>query len=218
MNITKEQYKRALTADGVLKDDNVDLLSFLFYSPQCEATAPQISEALGLGHQTGPANSKLGNLGKRIAKHLSIDMPDRENKSPGWWQLIAHGEDKPEGFTWSLKSELAEALSELGLLDEEDRIFPELVPVEIELKEGASKTVRVNVYERNPIARKICINHYGANCIVCGFDFNELAASAPEAPSEEAVSERAEEIKQASVNNPEYMNWLIENWGHVADQ
>ena len=77
MNITKEQYKSALNADGVLKNDNAELLKFIFYSPQCEATAPQITEALGLERQAGPANSKLGNLGKRIAKHLSIDMPDR---------------------------------------------------------------------------------------------------------------------------------------------
>lgn len=174
MNITKEQYKSALNADGVLKDDNAELLSFLFYSPQCEATAPEITEALGRGHQAGPANAKLGNLGKRIANYLSIDMPDRESKSPGWWQLIAHGEDRSEGFTWVLKTELAEALIELGLLDEDDeRLYPELVSAEIELKEGAQKTVRVNDYERNPLARRQCIEHYGAKCVVCDLDFND---------------------------------------------
>ncbi|MBO4915748.1 MAG: HNH endonuclease [Oscillospiraceae bacterium] len=39
------------------------------------------------------------------------------------------------------------------------------------LSEGAKRTVVVNAYERNPAARKICIEHYGAKCQVCGFDF-----------------------------------------------
>lgn len=41
------------------------------------------------------------------------------------------------------------------------------------LSEGAKKAVIVNAYERNSIARKICIEHYGAKCQVCGFDFAE---------------------------------------------
>ncbi len=34
--------------------------------------------------------------------------------------------------------------------------------------EGAKKTVIVNAYERNPAARKQCINHWGYQCQVCG--------------------------------------------------
>ena len=41
------------------------------------------------------------------------------------------------------------------------------------LSEGAKKTVVVNAYERNSIARKKCIEHYGVKCQVCGFDFAE---------------------------------------------
>lgn len=37
--------------------------------------------------------------------------------------------------------------------------------------EGASKTVVVNVYERNPAAREACLQHYGTSCSVCMFDF-----------------------------------------------
>jgi 5-methylcytosine-specific restriction protein A len=39
------------------------------------------------------------------------------------------------------------------------------------LEEGMRKTVMVNVYERNPIARKKCIDHYGVQCQVCDLDF-----------------------------------------------
>lgn len=37
--------------------------------------------------------------------------------------------------------------------------------------EGASRTIAVNAYERDPRARKACIAHYGESCVVCGFDF-----------------------------------------------
>ncbi|MGD0030628.1 DUF3427 domain-containing protein [Paenibacillus illinoisensis] len=41
------------------------------------------------------------------------------------------------------------------------------------LFEGALKQVFVNVYERNPIARKKCIDHHGCLCSVCNFNFND---------------------------------------------
>ncbi len=39
--------------------------------------------------------------------------------------------------------------------------------------EGSVKKVLVNVYERNAVARKKCIEHFGCNCQICGFDFAE---------------------------------------------
>lgn len=40
--------------------------------------------------------------------------------------------------------------------------------------EGAAKSITVNAYERNPEARKKCINHWGAKCRVCDFDFGKV--------------------------------------------
>jgi 5-methylcytosine-specific restriction enzyme A len=40
--------------------------------------------------------------------------------------------------------------------------------------EGATKQIAVNVYERNPDARKKCIKHYGLICQVCGFSFEKV--------------------------------------------
>jgi hypothetical protein len=39
------------------------------------------------------------------------------------------------------------------------------------LVEGARARVEANVYERNPEARRLCIEHYGSLCFVCHFDF-----------------------------------------------
>jgi len=40
--------------------------------------------------------------------------------------------------------------------------------------EGKSKRVYVNAFERNPIARKKCIDFYGAVCKICDFDFEKV--------------------------------------------
>jgi hypothetical protein len=46
-------------------------------------------------------------------------------------------------------------------------------------REGSKRQVVVNAYERDPVARQTCIDHYGPTCVVCGFNF--LAVFGPEA-------------------------------------
>lgn len=172
MEISKQQFIEALRADGVLRKGNLELLSFMFFAEGCEATAPQLTNALGYGDSAAPANSNMGNLGKRIASYLSIDVLDRESKSPGWWRLVATGEQKANGFTWRLRSNLADALIELNLLVEPTSAdYPELIPNIGPLVEGAVSKVRINAYERNPVARRICIEHFGCACVICNFSF-----------------------------------------------
>jgi hypothetical protein len=54
-----------------------------------------------------------------------------------------------------------------------------LLPEEIEEKEaeslyeGAKRQISVNAYERNPEARRKCIAHYGATCVICTLNFAE---------------------------------------------
>jgi len=52
-------------------------------------------------------------------------------------------------------------------------ISPEEVSFSDPLKEGRTKSVLVNIYERNPKARKLCIEFYGLICSVCEFDFEK---------------------------------------------
>jgi len=56
---------------------------------------------------------------------------------------------------------------------EPDNYFSEEFNDEEKLKEGLTKKISVNIYERNPIARKRCIEHFGAKCKVCEFDFEK---------------------------------------------
>ncbi|WBA42992.1 HNH endonuclease [Hymenobacter canadensis] len=84
------------------------------------------------------------------------------------------------GLTWA-------AAWKIMVADLEEEIFLEpadLATLEMEaeaasatgagtsgLFEGSDTRIPVNRYERNPVARRQCIEHYGATCSVCGFDF-----------------------------------------------
>lgn len=58
---------------------------------------------------------------------------------------------------------------------------PTAIPEEISTPslyfEGACRSITVNVYERDPRARKACIQHYGTTCFVCSFDFSATYGS-----------------------------------------
>lgn len=47
----------------------------------------------------------------------------------------------------------------------------EAAPRALERMEGALRRVVGSEYERNPAARRACVEHYGATCAVCGFSF-----------------------------------------------
>lgn len=49
--------------------------------------------------------------------------------------------------------------------------YAEEIDVPKTYQEGAPKKITTTVYERNPLARAVCIKEYGAICVVCKFDF-----------------------------------------------
>lgn len=53
-------------------------------------------------------------------------------------------------------------------------VFPdEITETDETLLEGKTRKVNINIYERNPVARQQCIDHYGCKCIICDFDFEK---------------------------------------------
>ncbi|MCY7349119.1 MAG: EVE domain-containing protein [Cytophagaceae bacterium] len=52
------------------------------------------------------------------------------------------------------------------------------IPIKDQLQktytEGTPNQVTLTKYERNPFARKACIEHYGVSCTVCGFNFEQV--------------------------------------------
>jgi len=58
-------------------------------------------------------------------------------------------------------------------------LLPEEIGDDVEmLIEGAVTTAKVNSYERNARARKRCIEHYGLDCFICGFNFKQAYGNA----------------------------------------
>lgn len=53
-------------------------------------------------------------------------------------------------------------------------VYPDEVDPEVCLVEGARKQVTVNAYERNPDARRKCLDKFGYECVVCELNFEEL--------------------------------------------
>ncbi|WP_226619756.1 DUF3427 domain-containing protein [Cytobacillus firmus] len=95
----------------------------------------------------------------------------REDSSNPLFTYIGNGRVKqfydtiPVKITWEF-------------IDTNNENHPEIIAEEVNgdtanLFEGATKTIKVNVYERNPIARKRCIDHYGLSCLVCKFNFED---------------------------------------------
>ncbi len=62
--ITKEHYKEALKAEGVLIGRSLDLLFALYEAPLCMATPGQIAQIVGY-QRFSPVNAMIGKLGKR---------------------------------------------------------------------------------------------------------------------------------------------------------
>lgn len=90
-------------------------------------------------------------------------------------------QDKHPNYNWtpqssgiSIPDEIAE---ELYLLIQENAKFSfnPASKSEIELfAEGKPKSVTIKTYDRSPAARQACIDHYGYNCAVCGFNFEQV--------------------------------------------
>lgn len=72
--------------------------------------------------------------------------------------------------------EAHELLDDLEI-DSQGRLLAEELEDARLLVEGAVRSVQVNAYERNPEARRRCIEHYGARCVICGFSFGQFYGS-----------------------------------------
>ena len=68
----------------------------------------------------------------------------------------------PVSVIWQLKENFYYPL--------EEPVFPEqrAAPTFVE---GNVKQITINRYERNPVARRICLKYYGTHCQICNFDY-----------------------------------------------
>jgi predicted HNH restriction endonuclease len=151
------------------------LLQF-HYGQLEKTTTPEAVSAAFKYKNPNDANLPYGTLGGLVGKRLGW-MPEHPI------QVLVHFRyPDPERIChWKMRTRVAEALEILGWVG--DVRPPESnsgeSPEKTKLIEGAMKRVVANRYERNPKARRACLAHYGASCIICGFNFK--AAYGPSA-------------------------------------
>ena len=103
-------------------------------------------------------------------------LPDRYSRSESARGTINHW----ARGTGNLPDDFAKAIEEITsqtiklLIGFDTVVYPDEITHDVNLFEGAKKEVSVNAYERNYSARIKCIEHYGYDCSVCGFNFKSI--------------------------------------------
>ncbi len=163
-----------LFREGFFSKKEEDVLFAFFSFKDCKAKPIQIAEILGYSHFV-PVNSIVGKLGKRLAKELNLPIRQRDNGTYAGWDVIFEGEDEGREFFWILKKPIEEAIAILDTeIIEINSTIAEEIPSNYKFNEGAKKIVTVNSYERNRVAREICIKIHGTKCKICDFDFEKV--------------------------------------------
>ncbi len=98
---------------------------------------------------------------KQFVPRARLDAPQFADVH---WSSQSSGIAIPDKVAAALKHECTRYLSSY------DTPLPEEVPSIQKYKEGAQRIVVINSCERNPQARRACIEHYGAVCAVCRRD------------------------------------------------
>jgi hypothetical protein len=113
---TTEQFKQALLALRPVSPKHFAMLKAHFRAAERAMTATQLAEAAGYANYSA-VNMQYGMFGKAIAEHLGLGAPmHKEDGEPVWTSVIAAGPpgetDSPH-YVWTLRPELAAALTEL---------------------------------------------------------------------------------------------------------
>jgi len=123
-------------------------------------------------------NNKLVYIYNHFAEYrLSVDwyIDIRDNPVDS---LSEFGYVPPRFLTQILKQNIDKATDLVRRLEMQiEYRGPDELYLPPNLQEGRVRNVPVDIHERNPIARKECIEHYGAICNVCGFKFSEKYGS-----------------------------------------
>jgi predicted HNH restriction endonuclease len=110
-----------------------------------------------------------------------FDPPIHLNPLP-WFPAFLKSQSNFSLGLQSIKDEFVTHLEELWSARRAGHPAPATFPDEVEpgtvFREGAVVRVSVNAYERNPAARRACIEQYGTNCCICGFNFGQVYGSA----------------------------------------
>jgi 5-methylcytosine-specific restriction enzyme A len=164
-----EQYEAAIRELGGISETQRLMLRLHYHAPARVITASQLARAVGYDHYA-VANSQYGWLGRMIGNQLGYN-PTEDRVGT----LVTFDYRQGE-WHWLLRPEVAEALESLGWVEEPNWLLPEEAEfaAKVGLPEGRVIRVTVNAYERNPEARRLCIEYHGRHCCICRFSFEAV--------------------------------------------
>lgn len=137
--------------------------------PQHRASAPELAALLGFGRYSA-ANLVFGKAGHVISDYIGLRPPCWREGDSQWWSILSEWDSTAR--TWTLLPALVQALRETDFAEHSPfDSHPDDAPPGVPLREGATTTVTVTLYERSAVARRKCVEHYGCSCSVCGFSF-----------------------------------------------
>lgn len=161
---------KALAEEG-LPSKHLALLRLHHAAPNHTTTWKRLAAAVGY-HRGSDVNLQYGRLAHRVADQLGI-----RKKPRGFWLFVlvdwADECDPESGHTaFVLRAPVIQALAKLGLVDDSRPVcLPDELPTDQTLKEGGRLQVLVNAHERNPEARRRCLQAHGTRCAACGLSF-----------------------------------------------
>jgi 5-methylcytosine-specific restriction protein A len=176
-----EAYVRALKqlGDRVTPQDRA-MLQAHFHAPRREATATQIAGWAFVSGGVPTVNQRYGTLGRALAETLGLAPSSRSRRHAA---LVDGVVARVEGAARVCVADAARGGRSPETRWDGCRRWSQSRwrrphATDEKLTEGASMRVVVNAYERNPHARRRCIEHHGSACCICGFDFGKVYGAA----------------------------------------
>jgi 5-methylcytosine-specific restriction protein A len=167
--LTTKQWIEILQNSELTNELDLSMFQAIYTFEGHKAYASQVGLILDVHYVS--LNSEIRWYAKRIAKHYDITFTKKSNGKDQFWDFFYNGWDDGIKFVWKLRPEFVKALEKTGLTGDER--FPDELPNDTKENffEGIKRTITVNSYERNSKARELCVKHWKAVCVVCGFDF-----------------------------------------------
>lgn len=166
--------KQLFTKADFFTQKEIDLLKIVYSFPEHSARASDIYMLLGY-KKYPPVNALVGRMGKKIASEVNIPLSERYNGTYRGWDVLFNGRSiGVGGWLWTLKDEYIQILEEMNMVEEDFNSDEKIENPGYEIEEGNCYIRNRVFYERNPIARKKCIEYYGWKCYICRFDFLQI--------------------------------------------
>jgi len=172
--LTEAQWRDVLAEPGLITDKMAEIFAIIHARPDYRETAGKIARAMGYDHKKPDVttNGIVGKFGKKLrAKYRIKPRFYYDNGKPEHWDIVFDGWKENGVFFWAMRPELIKAYEDSDIQSFPNHGNKKFRKKDRKFFEGKRYDVKLTKYERNPAARKKCIDHYGMSCVVCGLYF-----------------------------------------------